>query len=204
MIQFLARKTAHYLSKDCDTADVEVLEYGYYLIYQEWFVRIGALLLALPFGLFFHVLASLVAFNLIRRCAMGAHAKYPIVCRIITYTVLFGPGVLSGILGFRLTVIAYVGLYIFGIVSLLLYAPAETDVKKVPDLRVRKRLRVEAVVTLSLLFLVAVLLHSSRSDISFVIVVAAVLACCMVHPWVYWVNGFDPITREIRTPLIER
>jgi len=198
MIQFLAEKTAHYLAKDCETADIEVLQYGYYIAYQEWLVRLFALLVALPFGLFFHVLVSIIAFNIIRRCAMGTHAKYPIVCRIITYTVWFGPAVLSGFFLLRLTPIMYIGLYMFCILSLILYAPAETDVKKVPSEQMRKRLKLEALAWTSLLFVIAALVQGLFAEISFVAVVTVALACCMVHPWMYWVNGFDPVTREVR------
>ena len=198
MLQFLASKTAYYLAKDDETADVEVLTYGYYLLYQEWLVRIGMLLVALPFRLFFHVLASIVTFDLIRKCALGAHAKYPIVCRIITYTVSFGPAILAEVFSVRLAPIAYVALYLFGVVSLLLYAPAETNVKKVRDPQKRKRLKVEAIAWLSVLFFVAALAQGLLPAISFVIVATAASACCMVHPWVYWINGFDPVTREER------
>jgi len=198
MTQFLAKKTADFLSKDCEAADVEVLTYGYYLLYQEWLVRIFALLVALPFGLFFHVLTAIVAFTLVRRCALGAHARYPIVCRITTYTIWFGPAVLAGIFSLSFSWIAYIGLYIVGFVLLMMYAPAETDVKKVPDPQQRKRLKIEAIASMTVLFLVAVLLQGMLPAISFVIVTTVVMACCMVHPWVYWVNGFDPVTREER------
>jgi len=198
MTQFLAEKTAIYLAKDCETADVEVLTYGYYVLYQEWLVRAGLLLLALPFGLFFHVLASIIAFNLIRRCALGTHAKYPIVCRIITFIVTFVPAILAEYFGFRLTIVSFIGLCIFGIVSLLLYAPAETDVKKVRCPQKRKQLKLEAVAWLSFLFLVAALIQGLLPALSFVIVATSVLACCMVHPWMYRINGFDPVTKEVR------
>lgn len=198
MIQFLAERTAQYLAKDCEDADVEVLTYGYYIAYQEWLVRIFALIAALPFGLFFHVLVSIISFNLIRRCALGTHAKHPIVCKIITYTVWFGPAVLADFFALRLMLITYVALYIFSIISLLLYAPAETDVKKIPNEQIRKRLKLEAVAWMSLLFLSAVFAEGFFPEISYVIVVTVVLACCMVHPWMYWINGFDPNTREAR------
>jgi len=198
MIQFLAKKTACYLAKDCDIADVEVLTYGYYILYQEWIVRIGMLLVALSFGLFFHVLTSIIVFNLIRRSAMGSHAKYPILCRIITYTVAFGPAILAVYFALRLTAVPLTVLYAFSVVSLLLYAPAETDVKKVNCPIERKQLKKEAVVWLTVLFLIAVLINGLLPEISFVIVATAVAACCMTHPWMYWINGFDPVTKEVR------
>ena len=199
MIQFLANKTAFYLAKDCETADEEVLAYGYYLLYQEWLVRICALLIALPFGLFFHVFTSIIVFNLIRQCAMGAHAKYPIVCRIFTYTIWFGPAILSEFVHLRLSSIHYIALYIFGAVLLFLYAPAETDVKKVPNPQKRKRLKLEAIAWLTLLFFIAAFIQGLLPVKSVVIVVTALMACCMVHPWMYWINGFDPVTREVRS-----
>jgi len=198
MIQFLAEKTARYLAKDCKGADVEVLTYGYYLFYQEWLIIAAALLAAVPFGLFFHVLTSFIAFNLIRRRAMGAHAKYPIVCRIISYTIWFSPAILAVIFSFRLTPLVSAGLYIFGVVSLLIYAPSETDVVKVRCPQKRKRFKLEAIAWLSALFLSAILAQGLFPDISFVIVVTVTLTCCMVHPWMYWINGFDPVTKEVR------
>ena len=198
MIEYLSKKTAQYLAKDCDTADEEVLAYGYYLLYQEWIVRLTAILLALPFGLALHVLVSIIAFNLIRRCAMGAHAKYPIVCRIITFIVWFGPAILAVFFMLRLTLIAYIGLYIFSAVLLFIYAPAETDIKKVPDLQKRKTLKREAIGWLSGIFLVAFAINGIYPEIATVMVITAAMACCMVHPWMYWLNGFDPVTRELR------
>ena len=200
MVQFLAERTARYLAKDCETADFEVLQYGYYLLYQEWLVRALALLVALPFGLFFHVLTAIISFNLIRRCALGAHAKHPIFCKITTYAIWFGPAALAGIFLISFAWFAYIALYIFGLVLLLLYAPAETDVKKVPDPQKRKRLKIEAIAWLSFLFLVAAFLQwvLLLPAISFVVVAVAVMACCMVHPWVYLAYGFDPVTREVR------
>lgn len=198
MIQFLSERTARYLAKDNDTVDIEVLTYGCYLFYQEWIIRIVMLLVALPFGLFFHVLASIIAFTLIRRCAMGAHARYPIVCKIMMSFVVFTPAILAEFFHISFTPVAFVVMYIFGLVSLLLYAPAETDVKKVRDLQQRKRLKLESIAWLSALFLASVLLQGILPAISFAIVATAILACCFVHPWMYIVNGFDPITREER------
>lgn len=198
MIQFLADKTAYFLAKDDDAADIDVLSYGYYIIFQEWFVRIVALLVALPFGLFFHVLVSIVIFNVIRSSAMGVHARYPIVCKIITYIVWFGPAVLAVFFQMNFTPIIVIGLYIFGLVSLVLYAPAETNNKKVPTVQMHKRLKLESVAILSGVFMIAFLMQGILPDISFVMILTIVLACFMVHPWVYWVNGFDPVTREER------
>jgi len=198
MVQFLAKKTALYLAKDDETADVEVLTYGCYLIYQEWFVRVVMLLAALPFGLFFHVLAGIISFTLVRRCAMGAHARHPTICLFTTVVVVYGPAVLAEQFSLGFMLIPFVGLYIFGIVLLLLYAPAETDVKKVPDPRERKRLKIESIVWLSVCFLVAAVLQNWFAAIAFVVATSAALACCFVHPWMYSINGFDPVTKEER------
>ena len=81
---------------------------------------------------------------------------------------------------------------------LLLYAPAETDVKKVRDPHKRKRMKIEAIAWLSILFSVAALVQSRLPAMSFVIVATVVSACLFVHPWMYSLNGFDPVTREAR------
>jgi len=203
MIQFLANRTAKYIARGDDTADVEILTYGYYLFYQTTVTAAVLLLIALPFGLFFHVLASLAASMILRGPAGGAHAKYAIVCRIVSFFQAFIPALLGELFADRLFAfwwslpIVFV-LYIFSIALLVKYAPGETDVTKIPDLAKRREMKRNACIWTTALFIIAMVLHIWLPAIAFVVIVTTTIVCCFVHPWVYWLFGFDPVTREVR------
>jgi len=198
MIQLLAEKTARFLAKDDENADVEVLTYGYYMFYQQWLVIIVILLLSLLVGLFFAVLASIITFMVLRGCACGTHATHPVICRIVVFAVAFIPAVLAEVYAVKLVTVIFAVLYLLSVVLLVLYAPGDTDVRKIHDPHIRKRMKIESIVWVSVFFLVAVLLQSRFPSIAFVMATTAFITCCLVHPVAYWLFGFDPKTKEAR------
>jgi len=195
MVHYLANKTAEYIADGDETADVEVIRYGYYLVYQEWIVNIAFALVALPFGLFFHALAAVLSVRLIRSRAGGTHARHSYVCRITSFVIVFLPIILAVAFPVVLSPLVFL-LYPLGFAALFVYAPAETNYKKVNDPKERKSLKVGALVNFSVLFLIAAALWSWFPEISFAIVGATIFACTAVLPVMYRVYGFDPVTRE--------
>ena len=203
MIQFLSERTAKYIAENDETADVDILKYGYYLFYQTSIICVALLLIALPFGLFFYVLASLVTSMILRGPAGGAHAKYAIVCRISAFFQAFIPSILGVMFAAGLFAIWYIpfivaGMYIFSISLLIKYAPGETDVTKIPDANKRREMKITSILWVTVLFVFAMVLQIWVPAISFVIIVTTTVVCIYVHPWVYWLYGFDPVTREVR------
>ena len=199
MIKFLSERTARYLASDDENADIEVLAYGYYVIYQQWVVSLVLLLMAIPFGLFFHVLASLATSMTLRAHACGAHANHALVCKIAAFALAFIPSIISVVFAVSLMPVVVVLLYLFAVALLAKYAPGDTNITKVRDPALRKRMKLKAIVWLTIFFFVAaVFLQARYPAIAFVVMTTAVLTSCFVHPWVYWLFGFDPVTKEAR------
>ena len=195
MIQFLSEKTARYLAEGDETADIEVLAYGYYMFYQQWLTVAAILLISLPFGIFPLVLASLVTSMVLRGCVGGTHARHPVTCKITTFLLAFLPALFAGIpdAGFVLAFI--VVSFLLSGVLVLKYAPGETDVRKFHP-NIRKRLKVKALVWVCGFSLVAGFLYGSYTAIAFVVSVSLFLTCCFAHPLAYRLFGFDPVTKE--------
>ena len=200
MIQYLSEKTAKWLAEGDDPADIEVIAYGYYMFYQQWLVTIGILLIALPFGLFPLVLTSLVTFMVLRGYIAGTHATHPLICKAFTFGLAFTPAVLATFFAVRLPLPAVLALYLLSIAILVKYAPGDTDVKKIHNPQIRKQMKMKSVVCTSMFFLAAALLHGRFPMFSFVIATTAFIASSMVHPVMYWLFGFDPVTKEARKP----
>ena len=200
MIQFLSEKTAQYLAKDDDDpADIEVIAYGYYLFYQQWLSISAMLLVAFLLGLFFPVLASIIVSTTLRGCVCGTHATHPLICKIAAFALAFTPAVLAVMFTVRLVSVAALLMYLCSIALLVKYAPGDTDIKKIRDPRIRKKMKIESIVWVSVFFLVAVFLQGRFPVIAFVVAVTAFVTCCFVHPVAYWLFGFDPVTKETRT-----
>ncbi len=171
MIRYFAGKAAAYIVRNDPSADYEVLEYGYDVLFQEAGVTILTLLLALPLGLFFHIAVSLAAYNILRLCAGGIHANHRVVCVLTSIVIMFGPSVIFGKLGVTLPLIAIPSLYVAGVVMLLFYAPADTETKPIQYLPTRKRMKIISIAWLSVLYAAAFALHGRFPDYSAVLAV---------------------------------
>lgn len=189
MIKFFAEKTATYIVKNDPSADYEILIYGYDVLYQEIGVTILTLALSLPFGLFFHVALSLTLYNILRLYAGGIHANHRGVCVITSILIMFGPAVLFGKFGLHLSFAALHALYIFDLVLLLLYAPADTEVKPIQDAPTRKRLKLIAIAWLTVFYIVSLRLQGRFPDYSAVLATIPFLVCCFIHPLAYRLYG---------------
>jgi len=196
MIQLLAEKTAKFLAADDE--EVEILTYGYYMFYQQWLTVIVLLLIAFLLGLFIPVLASIITYMTLRGSTGGTHATHPIICKIAFFAFTYTPVILAEVFKIRLVPIAFAVLYLLSIVLLLIYAPGDTDVKKITEPKIRKRMKIESIIWLSVFFIAAVLLQGRFSSMAFVVAVTAFITCSLVHPAAYWVFGFDPKTKEAR------
>jgi accessory gene regulator B len=185
----LAGKTAAYIVKNDPSADYEVLEYGYDILFQEISVTILTLLLALPFGLFVHVAISLATYNVLRLYAGGLHAKHRIVCIVTSIVIMFGPSVLFAKLGVSLPIAAILALYLLNLVLLLLYAPADTEAKPIQDRQTRKRMKMASVSWLTIIYCLALILHGRFPDYSAVLAAMPFIVCCFAHPLAYWLYG---------------
>ena len=198
MIQFLSQKTAQYLAKGESNSDIEVLTYGYYMFYQQWLVIFLILLVAIPFGLFFLVLTSLMTSMVLRGCVCGTHATHPLICKVVVFILAFAPAILADVFTLRLIPATVVIMYLFSAALLIKYAPGDTDVRKIHPSK-RKRMKIESVIWMTAFFLATLILQGIFPEVAFVVAVTTLITCCFVHPVAYWLFGFDPVTKEAKS-----
>jgi len=200
MIKLLSEKTARYLADGDETADVEIIAYGYYMFYQQWIITLAILLVALPFGLFFPVLASVAVAMILRGCAAGTHATHPIICKIAAFAMAFTPVILAEVFALRLTPVVALVIYLLSVALLVKYAPGDTDVKKIRNPKIRRQMKTQSLIWVTVFFTAAVFLNGRFPVIAFVVAAAALMTCSLVHPLIYRLFGFDPVTKEALRP----
>jgi len=200
MIQFLANKTANYLAKGDDPEDIEVIAYGYYMFYQQWLMTIGILLVALVVGLFFPVLVSLVVSMTLRGYVCGTHATHPLICKVASFAMAFTPVILAVVFELRITPVTASAMYILSIALILKYAPGDTDVRKIRNPDIRKSMKIKAIVLATAFVAAAMFLNNRFPEIAFIIVTASFITSSFVHPLMYRLFGFDPVTKEAFRP----
>jgi len=166
------------------------------MFYQQWVTVLVILLASLPFGLFPLVLASLVTSMVLRGCVGGTHARHPVVCKVTTFVLAFVPAVLAGVFAVRFVLAIIAVIYLLSLALVLKYAPGETHVTKFRDPRVRKRLKIESIVWVSVFCLAAALLNGRLPAIAFTVAVTTFSTTFLTHPLSYRLFGFDPVTKE--------
>lgn len=189
MIHYLAEKTARHLTKGDESADYDVLLYGYELIFQEVAVVLLAMLIALPLGLLVHLPIAIATYYLLRRYAGGTHAQHRALCIATSVLALFGPAFVFVHTELRLSLPAMLLLFAADAALLLLYAPADTEIRPVQDPAVRKRMKGMALLVLVAYLLFALLINRWRSDFASLVLVVATIVCCLTHPLAYRVYG---------------
>ena len=96
----------------------------------------------------------------------------------------------------RVAQVAVLAIYIPCVALIAKYAPGETDVKKIRDPHIRRSMKVQSLIWVSVFFIAAALMNGRLPEIAFVIAATALITCCFVHPVAYRLFGFDPVTKE--------
>jgi len=184
MIQILADNIAKFIVKNDDTADYEVLAYGYGLIVSGVVNYTVILVSALLFGVIVEMLIALAVFITMRLTVGGAHANSRAVCFIVHSASLY----LSIILAFVITpgIVMIVALYLVNMVLLILYAPSDTADQ--PIVKRRTARKILGIIFLSLFFSGSVIWHDMRIE-SNIVILLSTLTCIMLHPLIYRVFG---------------
>ena len=199
VIRYLSENIARHIVRNDDTADLDVLTYGYELILQEVVVILAAMLLALPLGISLQVLVTIAAYALMRRYAGGLHAKHRIVCFTTSVLIDFGPAFFFIKTGAVPSLPALGVLYVLDLALLLRYAPGDTDIRPVRNPAVRRGMKRSAVLVLTLFFGAALLLRGRWPAYTGVLAVTATVVCCFTHPWAYRLFGCRRSTEDERT-----
>lgn len=200
MITHLSKMTARYIARNDESADYDVLVYGYELLYQELAVHLLTLIIALPFGIMPYVLAGLILFKIIRNFTGGAHANHRVVCTIVSTSVLFGPSLVFVKLGFRIPVFVIGILFVLDLLLLAKYAPADTELKPIQSPDKRAALKRMAILSLFAVFIVSFFLWRVNPGFAEAMVVTVTIVCLFTHPAIYKLLGCkNSMTTEVTT-----
>ena len=184
MIQALANRIADYVVRNDQTADQEVLAYGFGLLLMSIATYLTALTSALILGVFREMLIAMAVYMLMRFTIGGSHANHRAICFIVytgtLYLCIFLAATLS------LNVYAVMSLYLVNVILLIMYAPGDTV--KQPMVRWRQTRKVAGLLILSCLFIASFLLRSMRIETN-ILLLMSTITCVFLHPFIYRISG---------------
>lgn len=171
---------ADYVVKNDETADQEILAYGFQLLLMAFVSYAVVLSSAYLFGVFREMLIAIGAYILMRITVGGCHANSRIVC-LITYSgILYSSILLAGILTLSWHVVLL--LYLVNITLLILYAPGDTVQQ--PMIQNRLARKIFGLFFLSCLFALSLLLQDMRMETNILLLVSTA-TCILLHPYIY-------------------
>ena len=145
---------------EVDDERAEVIRYGFELIIGEVPKMILIFLIAILLGKLKYFLISIAIIGPYRTFSGGIHLKTHIACFLSTTFLYLGNVFISGmfeITNFYVKVVTITIVYIFSVIMIILYAPADTD--SVPILRKidRKRGKIKSIICVSVVLIVSVI-----------------------------------------------
>jgi len=177
---------AGFIVKNDDTADHEVLTYGFGLILSGLVTYTVVLTSALLLGLMQEMLVAIFAYIAMRQAIGGVHANSRLVCFITYISTLYLCIFLSFIL--NVDIFAVVILYVISLILLILYAPADT--KAQPMVKYRLLRKVAGIAILTVLFCISTFLLQNQVYANILLFVST-LMCVLLHPVVYRAYGCE-------------
>lgn len=165
---------------DCDEEKTLKLKYGLEGIYLTITKLILITTLAFILGIFKEYLVSLLLFNVIRFTAFGFHANESSTCLIFSSILFVGIPLLFT--NFNFSIYSILLLEVISSLILLVYAPADTEKRPLPNSRKRK-IRKMATMIIAIIYIILTILFKGFFANMFCI--ALVIEAIMVNPITY-------------------
>lgn len=161
------------------------IRYGLEVIIINLFKFIIALGISLVFNIFFEFIIFSISMSMIRKYSFGVHAKYFTQCIFVTNISIFSCIYISK--NMNLSNIGLAILFIIILAILFKYAPADTEKRPLKSKLKRKRLRIKAIRTAIILYLIS--LCFSNYEIKNLILMGMFLAAMFTTPLIYKLLG---------------
>jgi len=186
LIQSLANRLANYVVKNDETANQEVLSYGFQLLLMAFITYAVVLISAYLLGVFKEMLIAIATYILMRTTIGGCHANSRTVCLITYSAILYSSIFLADALILSWYVILV--LYFINVILLFLYAPGDTIQQPIVQRRfIRKIL---GLVFLSCLFALSLVFQDMRIETNILLFVSTA-TCILLHPYIYKAYGCE-------------
>ena len=184
MIQALANRVAEFVVNNDDTADYEVLAYGYGLIVWGIFNYTIIIASAAFLGVICEMFAAIAVYITMRSTIGGVHASNRAICLATYAGILYFSIFISPIL--NLSVIAIAALFLTNVILLILYAPSDTAEQPIVKRRLLRKI-------LGILILTAFFSFSIFSDnmqiVANIMLLIPTFTCLFLHPLIYRILG---------------
>ena len=148
---------------EVDDQRAEVIRYGFELIIGE--VPKFFILLAIAWlcGLLEHTIISIIVISTYRFTSGGVHLKSHIGCMIGTTFMYMGTAIISKAIyfpNFYIKIVVICLIYIFSIIMITLYAPADTDYVPILRKRDRKIKKIASYIIVTLILLGSIIIKN--------------------------------------------
>lgn len=171
--------------KDLDDGDMAKLSYGLEGIYLTIQKLIVIAIIAIILGILKEVIITLILFNILRFTGFGFHAEKSIQCLFIsTLQFVLIPYILINIQISKIVIIIICGICIL---NYLLFAPADTIKRPLPNKKKRK-IRKFSTVAFGLIY-TFLIIYFSNSFIQPLLLTALIVEAISVSPLTYMLFG---------------
>ena len=161
--------------------DIEKLRYGLEGIYLTFYKLIIIIILALLLGVFKETIIFLILFNIIRYPAFGFHANTSLQCLIMSC--IFVIGLPTILLTFNLSIIIKIFIAVLCLIDFIVYAPADTVKRPLPNVKKRRIRKFCAVICCLLYFALCVIFNNHY--ISDLLLAAMMVEAILINPIIY-------------------
>lgn len=161
--------------------DVEKLLYGLEGLYLTITKMIIIFLVALILGLEKELILLLILFNIIRYTGFGFHADKSIECLIFSTLLFIGLPFIT--LKINFTNIEIISIYVLCLLSYILYAPADTPKRPLPNKKKRK-IRKLSTIGISIIYLVSIYIFNNNTYTA-IVISSLLIETIMILPLTY-------------------
>lgn len=167
--------------KEYSKEDIEKLKYGLEGIYLTLYKLVIIILLSLVLGIFKETILFLILFNIIRYPAFGFHANTSMECLIISLLLILGLPFL--LLKLDIHIYIKLGIAFICFINFVLYAPADTVKRPLPNVKKRKIRKICSVLC-CLLYITLCFLFRNHY-ISDLLLAAVITESVLINPLIY-------------------
>lgn len=167
--------------KDYSEEEIENMRYSLEGLYLTFTKLIVIFTLAIILGIFKEVIILLLLFNIIRFTGFGFHAKTSLECLITSTLLVIGLPYLILYLEPNKWIMFSLGL--MSLIVLLVFAPADTVKRPLPNKKKRLYRKIGTIVIASIFITIS--LFIKNSTISYLLITSLIIESIMVSPLIY-------------------
>lgn len=160
MVDAVSDKLTHVLKtklKDIDDKKAEIINFGIKSLVSEFSKTVILLAAAYALGMLNYIIIAIVSFGTYRIFAGGFHAKTHLGCLSVNSTMLFSIVYISFIVETYFNYI-FIIIFLFNCIIIYLYAPADVEEKPIISKKLRRKLRFQSFVAMSVIFIVSIIM----------------------------------------------